>query len=67
MIGTNELLVIFGVALVLFGASKIPDIARALGRASVEFEKAKKEGEIEIKKMEEEIEHEKERLSLYDR
>ena len=42
-IGTQELIVILLVVLLLFGARRIPDIARALGRASHEFKKAKDE------------------------
>lgn len=38
-----ELLVIFGIALLLFGAGKIPEIARSLGKGIKEFKKAGKE------------------------
>ena len=44
MIGTNELLLIALVILVLFGASAIPKFARSLGQAKKEFEKGTKEG-----------------------
>jgi sec-independent protein translocase protein TatA len=44
MIGTNELLVIALVVLVLFGASAIPKFARSLGQAKKEFDKGAKEG-----------------------
>jgi sec-independent protein translocase protein TatA len=44
MIGTNELLVIALVILVLFGASAIPKFARSLDQAKKEFEKGAKEG-----------------------
>ena len=37
----TEILVIFVAILLLFGAKRIPEIARALGRASHEFKKAK--------------------------
>lgn len=40
-IGIQEILVIFLIVLLLFGAKRIPEIARALGRASHEFKKAK--------------------------
>ncbi len=40
-IGTSELLVIFLVVLLLFGAKRIPEIARSLGRASREFKNAR--------------------------
>lgn len=39
MFGTNEIIVIALVVLVLFGASAIPKFARSLGRAKKEFEK----------------------------
>jgi len=42
-IGTQEWILILLVVLLLFGARRIPDIARALGRASHEFKKAKNE------------------------
>lgn len=41
MIGWQELIVILLVVLMLFGAKRIPELARALGRASHEFKKAK--------------------------
>jgi sec-independent protein translocase protein TatA len=44
MIGTNELLIIALVILVLFGASAIPKFARSLGQAKKEFDKGSKEG-----------------------
>jgi sec-independent protein translocase protein TatA len=42
-IGGMELIVIFLVLLLLFGAKRLPEIARSLGRASNEFKKAKQE------------------------
>ena len=39
----TEILVIFLVILLLFGAKKIPEIARSLGKASYEFKKAKED------------------------
>lgn len=44
MIGTNELIVVAIVVLVLFGASTIPKFARSLGQAKKEFEKGVREG-----------------------
>lgn len=52
MIGTNELLIIALVILVLFGASAIPKFARSLGQAKKEFDKGVKEGYDEDKKSE---------------
>ena len=41
MIGTQELIVIFLIVLLLFGGSKIPELARGLGKGIREFKKAK--------------------------
>jgi sec-independent protein translocase protein tatA/E homolog len=41
MIGYTELILIFLVVFLLFGAKRIPDLAKALGKASHEFKKAK--------------------------
>lgn len=40
-IGWPEIIVILLVVLLLFGAKRIPELARALGKASGEFKKAK--------------------------
>jgi len=42
-IGFTEILVIVVVILILFGAKRIPEIAKALGRAQHEFKKAKED------------------------
>lgn len=39
-IGFSELLVIFLVVLLLFGAKRLPDIGQALGKSIREFKKA---------------------------
>ena len=41
MIGWQEVLLICFVVLLLFGAKRIPEVARALGKASREFQNAK--------------------------
>jgi TatA/E family protein of Tat protein translocase len=38
-LGTQELMLILAIALVLFGGSKIPDLGRSLGQAVREFKK----------------------------
>ena len=43
-IGLPELLVIFLVCLLLFGASRLPEIGRSLGEGIREFKKAFKDG-----------------------
>lgn len=45
MIGFQELLIIFLILALLFGARKIPELARGLGQAMREFRKASKEEE----------------------
>ena len=39
----NVLLVMILIGVVLFGAQKLPELARALGKAQSEFEKGKRE------------------------
>lgn len=41
MPGPMEMIIILVVVLVLFGAKKIPELARSLGRATKEFKEAK--------------------------
>ncbi|MBL7071673.1 MAG: twin-arginine translocase TatA/TatE family subunit [Candidatus Omnitrophica bacterium] len=48
-LGMGELLVILLIVLLLFGASKLPEIARALGKSVKEFKKAGKEIKEDIK------------------
>jgi len=42
-IGFTEILIIILFVLILFGAKRIPELARSLGKASYEFKKAKRE------------------------
>ena len=46
-LGTQELLVILVIVLVLFGGSKLPEIARSLGKSMHEFKKGINEGASE--------------------
>ncbi len=46
-IGTTELVLILVVLLLLFGAKRIPDIARAVGRSMSQFKKGLKDVDIE--------------------
>ena len=46
-LGTQELLVILVIVLVMFGGSKLPEIARSLGRSMNEFKKGINEGASE--------------------
>lgn len=49
-IGMQELLLIFLLVLLLFGAKRIPDIAHGLGRGIRDFKKALKDTQDEINK-----------------
>ena len=42
-LGGPELLIVLAVVLLLFGAKKVPDLARSLGQAKREFEDGGKE------------------------
>lgn len=53
-VGMQEMIVIFLIVLLLFGAKKIPELARGVGKGMGEFKKAKQEFEREIKMGEEE-------------
>jgi len=55
-VGVQELLVILVIVLVLFGAKKIPELARGLGSGLKEFRKAAKD-----------LDNEKENSSLNDK
>ena len=46
-LGFTEILLIVVVILLLFGAKRIPELAKALGRASREYKKAREELERE--------------------
>jgi sec-independent protein translocase protein TatA len=43
-LGPGELLVILAIVLLLFGAKRLPEMARSLGRSSREFKKGMREG-----------------------
>ena len=43
--GPTEMLVVLVVVFLLFGAKKLPDLARSLGRSMGEFKKGREEGE----------------------
>jgi sec-independent protein translocase protein TatA len=46
MPGGQELLIILFVVLLLFGAKKLPELSRALGKSLGEFKKGQKEGDL---------------------
>ncbi|MDP0489928.1 MAG: twin-arginine translocase TatA/TatE family subunit [Verrucomicrobiota bacterium JB023] len=47
-LGGQEVMIIFLIVLLLFGAKKIPELARGLGKSMGEFKKARDEFEREI-------------------
>lgn len=53
--GPMELLIIFSIVLVLFGAKKLPTIARSFGSSLSAFKKGKLEAEKELKEIENSI------------
>ncbi|WP_254862469.1 twin-arginine translocase TatA/TatE family subunit [Halovivax gelatinilyticus] len=51
--GGPELLIILFIAILLFGANKIPKLARSTGEAMGEFQKGKEKVETELEEMRE--------------
>jgi sec-independent protein translocase protein TatA len=56
MPGTPEIIVIVLIVVLLFGAKKIPELARGLGQSLGEFKKARDEFEREVRKSTAELE-----------
>ena len=54
-LGPMEIALILIVVLLLFGAKRIPEIARSLGRASQEYKKAKEDFLAEVNKPAEDV------------
>ena len=53
-IGMQEIIIILVViGIIIFGAKKIPELARTFGKAKGEFEKAKIESDKELKEFKE--------------
>ena len=61
-LGVQEIVLIIIVILLLFGGKRIPELAKALGRASYEFKKAKET----IRKEAEELEDKPEEFNPQD-
>jgi len=51
-IGMPEMIMIFIVILLLFGAKKLPELARGIGKSMGEFKKAREDFEKEITRAE---------------
>jgi len=49
--GTQEMMIILLIAVLLFGANKIPKLARSTGEAMGEFQKGREEVESELEEM----------------
>jgi sec-independent protein translocase protein TatA len=57
MLGTTEIIVLVVViGVLIFGAKKIPELAKTFGKAKGEFEKGKIEADKDLKEFKEEIE-----------
>ena len=55
MAGMSIALFELGIIILLFGAAKVPQLARSFGQAMGEFKKAKREAELDYKKFEESV------------
>ncbi len=60
--GGAEWMIIFVVALLLFGAKKLPELARGMGRAMGEFKSARREFEDELRRAEYDVREEPKKL-----
>lgn len=65
-IGMPELLLILGLALIVLGPKKLPELAKALGKGLAEFRRATDELKDEFRKMEHEIEETSASATLKD-
>ena len=50
-IGPGELFLVMGIALLLFGAKRLPALARSAGQSMSEFRKAQREFQDEFKNL----------------
>ena len=55
-LGVPELLLIFVIALIVFGPKKLPDLGKSIGRAMAEFKKAQEEFQESVKSVMREVE-----------
>ncbi len=55
-LGPTELMIIFAALVLLFGADKLPELARSMGSSIGEFKKAQKKAEISLKDIEQTVE-----------
>ncbi len=47
MLGTKEIIILAGIIILLFGAKKIPELAKSIGQSVGNLKKGLKEGEKE--------------------
>ena len=57
-LGIPELIVIFVIALVVFGPKKLPELGKSIGRAMAEFKKASEDFQESVRTEMREVEHE---------
>jgi TatA/E family protein of Tat protein translocase len=65
-IGMPELLVILGLALIVLGPKRLPEIARALGRGMSEFRRATDELKDELRNLEDDAQEDSSQSSPND-
>jgi len=57
MLGSTEIIIlVIVIGVLIFGAKKIPELAKTFGKAKGEFEKGKIEADKDLKEFKEEIE-----------
>lgn len=54
-LGGQEIVIIFLIVLLLFGAKKLPELARGIGKSMGEFKKAREDFEKEITRSETDV------------
>lgn len=54
-LGGQEVVIIFLIVLLLFGAKKLPELARGIGKSMGEFKKAREDFEKEITRSEADV------------
>ena len=62
MIGTETLIVGAVVIVMLFGAQKLPELAKAIGRSSGEFQKGKTESAQAVRNVDSDLSQDREKL-----
>ncbi len=65
-IGTTELLLIGGLALLLFGGKKLPEMMKGLGQGVQSFKKGMNEPMVETPDVKDDEEHSPEKNSIHE-